>query len=360
VRPSREDFVKMPGVLYVGDLKTGGTCLQRMVAFADLGWSVQGINTVTPQALRRDSSFLTRVIRRLSRDALHITPAWDFAAANAQILEALGQGRFDILWIDKGTTIEAATLQAAKRLAPHTIVIGYSPDDMMAKHNVTRQFLQCLPFYDFYLTNKSYCIPELRSFGCPNVFFMGNAYDPHTHCPLALSEKEEQAYGGEVGFIGAWERQRAASIAHLVASGVPVRIWGEGWAGRIKWKPSLRLEDHWIFGSDYAMGICSFKVNLCFLRKANRDLQNHRSVEIPACGAFMLAERTDEHRGLFEEGKEAEFFGSDGELLEKTRFYLSHEDARKRIAAAGRQRCLNSGYSNLERLQCILAQMAKF
>src|SRR5829696_8072533 len=83
--------------------------------------------------------------------------------------------------------------------------------------------------------------------------------------------------------------------------------------------------------------------------------QTSRTFEIPACGAFMLAERTDEHLRLFEEGKEAAYFGSNEELLEKVRYYLDHEDERRRIASAGRKRCLDSGYSHHERLKYMLS-----
>ena len=72
----------------------------------------------------------------------------------------------------------------------------------------------------------------------------------------------------------------------------------------------------------------------------------------------MLAERTDEHLELFEEGKEAEFFTSREEMLEKARYYLAHSQERQRIAAAGRERCLRSGYSYHDRLRKILTQIA--
>jgi spore maturation protein CgeB len=112
-----------------------------------------------------------------------------------------------------------------------------------------------------------------------------------------------------------------------------------------------------LWGDDYARGICSFAVNLAFLRKENRDLQTTRSAEIPACGGFMLAERTPEHQRLFQEGVEAEFFDSPEELLAKIQFYLDNEDKRRAMAAAGRQRCLDGGYSNPERLAAVLRRL---
>ena len=42
----------------------------------------------------------------------------------------------------------------------------------------------------------------------------------------------------------------------------------------------------------------------------------------------MLADRTEDHREFFEEGKEAEYFSSDEEFRDKVKFYLANEAAR--------------------------------
>ena len=56
----------------------------------------------------------------------------------------------------------------------------------------------------------------------------------------------------------------------------------------------------------------------------------------------MLAERTPEHCALLEESVEAEFFDSLDELAAKCAYYLAHEKERRRIAAAGFRRLVDS------------------
>ena len=57
---------------------------------------------------------------------------------------------------------------------------------------------------------------------------------------------------------------------------------------------------------------------------------------------------------MFEEGREAEYFDSEEELLDKVDFFLSHPVERQRIARAGYERCMRSGYSNHDQLRGIL------
>lgn len=261
----------------------------------------------------------------------------------------------DLLWIDKGLTIEPETLAAVRQQNARTRIVGYSPDDMLARHNHSHQFLEGLAEYDAFFTTKSYNVAELTALGCPGVFFVDNAYDPHTHRPVALTREEKQAIGGDVGFIGSYERERAASMRVLARAGIPVRVYGGNWtrAGR-KRMPELGIEGKTMIAADYARVICSFEINLHFLRKANRDQQTTRSIEIPACGQLMLAERTQEHLSLFEDGVEAVFFDSNDELVDKVKYFRKRPEEGKKIGLAGRERCLRSGYSNHDRLQHML------
>jgi hypothetical protein len=324
-----------------------------MEAIQELGHGVRGIDTQPGHIRDKECKFANRLWRKLFGPL-------DLASANSRIEQAVHKQAFDIIWIDKVLTIKPGTLKRVKQLRENCIIVGYSPDDMTGnKRNSSRRYLRSLPYYDVYFTTKTYCVAELEALGCPRAKFVGNAYDEHTHRPMAVTSEDSARFGGPVGFIGAWEKERAESLCFLSKSGIRVRVWGLAWT-RCKRPPELLiLENKPLWSKDYARALCAFDINLCFLCKANRDVQTTRSIEIPACGRFMLAERTDEHLSLFEEGKEAEFFDSDEELLDKVRYYLAHPKERKRIAAAGRQRCLRSGYSNLNRMQEMMKIVAQ-
>jgi spore maturation protein CgeB len=338
----------------------GSTCRQRMIALHELGHRVELVNT-EPNAVRvAQGRFMYRVGCKLYRMGWNSFGPRDLAGENQKILDSFRSQAWDILWIDKGLTIEPVTLQEIRTRYPNTTIVGYSPDDMFARHNQSRQFLAHLPLYDVFFTTKSCNVGELKSLGCPKVIFIGNAFDPASHRPMAVTASDVARLGGPVGFIGSYELDRAESICYLASKGIRVRIWGSNWGKLSCRSTNLVVEKMDLLSDQYALGINAFNINLCFLRKINRDLQTTRSIEIPACGAFMLAERTQEHLELFEEGREAEFFNSNEEMLEKVKYYIANSAQRERIATAGRQRCLKSGYSNHDRLREMLKAVELF
>jgi spore maturation protein CgeB len=340
-------------ILFVGEVQKGTTSHQRFHALEQLGHRVWCVDMIV-RANRSPWAVLSRVTYKLFRLGVPFLGPLDLARTNQQILELARTRRIDVLWLEKGLPIRPGTLRTLKKIQPSCVIIGFSLDDMGARHNQSGQFLRCLAWYDVYFTTKTYGVEELRSLGCPRVHFVANAFDPETHRPVSVTAERKELIGAPVGFVGTFEEDRARSMHFLALQGINVRIYGNDWQSFRPATPNLRIEGRAVYGDEYAEVLSAFDINLCFLRRVNRDRQTTRSVEIPACGAFMLAERTEEHLALFREGVEAEFFGSNDELLEKVRYYLDHPEQRKRIAAAGRERCLRSGYSYHDRLRWML------
>ena len=111
-------------------------------------------------------------------------------------------------------------------------------------------------------------------------------------------------------------------------------------------------------GGEYARAIRCFDVNVGIVSKWNRNHTASRTFQIPAIGGFLLHERNEVVTRYFREGVEAEFFGSADELLEKCRHYLAHPEERRRVAEAGRRRCHESGYFEVDRVREVLPVLA--
>ena len=328
-------------ILSVGSLSgLSNTCLLRNWALHKVG-EVDEVNTNVNKC-----SLWYRVAYHLFLLGLPI-PLPENNIENKRIKEYLNNKNYDIVWIDKGWTISPDTLRYIKQKQPNCKIISYSPDNMALRHNQSQQFLECIPLYDLHITTKSYILDDMRRLGAKRIVFVPQSYSEKFHFPRELSEVDVERLGSDVGFIGAWEQERCDSICYLADHGIHVRVWGDGkWNDYKGYSRNLVIEGRGLFDEDYSKSFKAFKISLCFLRKMNFDQQTSRTMEIPACGGFMLAERTKEHQMLFEEGKEAEFFSSNEELLEKCQYYLAHEDERKRIAEAGTMRCVISDYSN--------------
>lgn len=337
----------MPDLIYIGDLAPGTTSRMRFEALGQIGFTTTGLRTdvLQPNILLR---FADKFARRLR------VPI-DHASVNAALI-ALPQPPA-VLWVDKGNTVLPSTLRRLRRRFPRLRIVGYSPDDMMQRHCSSIYFLLGLKYYDAFLTTKSFGVAELRRWGCPRVIFNENAYDPATHRPALKPDGSpiEQTIG--VGFIGHHEADRCKSIARLCEAGVAVTVTGPGWHRHRKSLPANAAILPPVFGDEYAARISATLVNLGFLRKMNRDLQTQRTVEVPACGGFLLAERTAEQQRLFTEAEEADYFSDDDELIRKAQLYLGNPAAARHIAAAAVERCRTGRYSYKERLSDALAEI---
>ncbi len=324
-------------IVVVGESWHGSCCTGLARGFRAAGHAVEliGWDTFFPAV---DRSFTARGLRRAFVPFLR-------AQFNRRVLQAVRVLRPDLVVVYKGTAVAPATLAAVRRLGcwlchvmPDIAVDGQlSLDRRIFRH------------FDHVFTTKSFGVGEFRTrLGAARASFLPHGYDPAVHRPLALDPRRlAGAASRPVSFIGQWSPGKERWLAHLAAASGPetLDVWGEGWQ-RVSARtlmPSIRGEP--LYGDFYAAAITEARINLGLLIErqpgsVSGDLTTARTFEIPACGGFLLHERTAELADYYEEGREVACFGSPAELVEKVRYYLDHEAERVRIAQAGHRRCV--------------------
>jgi hypothetical protein len=279
------------------------------------------------------------------------------AVSDAVLRDAL-RYRPDVLWVDQGLCVAAYALAAVRRETSATCV-HFTPDSLYSPGFGNRCFRTAMREYDLCVTTKPSEIDLYCQRGARNVFLTYQGFDPEVHRPMRLTEDQQRRYGCDVAFVDQRMDDRAARLVSLCrhfGSRLSMRLYGRGWEKKETGPILSPLQHGWAAGADYARALCGAKICLAFLNREVGDVYTTRSFEIPACGAFMLAERTELHQEFFTEGIEAEYFGCNEELIDKTEWYLAHEDQRRQIAAAGLARCQRSGYSWRDRMAKCLAK----
>jgi len=278
---------------------------------------------------------------------------------NKKVIQNLKKNVADIIWIDNKSFLNSASLQQIKKLFPNTKIVNIVTDDITGRlRNQWRLSLVNAKYVDCFFVQRKVNIAELKKAGAQNVALCYRSYDPEFHRPVSLNREDILKYKSTVGFVGTYEKDREEYIAHLIQNNIPVSITGDGWPKGKQWniiKPFYKGPS--VYGEAYIKTINGMDIALHFLRHGNRDEQDSRTFEIPACGVFMLAEKSEVHESLFKDGKEAAFFTVKEQLLEKVNYYLRHEEERKAIAATGLARCKQSGYSHEERLKGVMRQI---
>jgi spore maturation protein CgeB len=260
---------------------------------------------------------------------------------------ALAGKHYDIAYVDSGEWVTPGIIELIRRCADK--VVNYVIDDPFGNRDAARftAYRKSLRFYDLCVVVRPDNAREAQAAGARKVLRVFMSADELAHAPRAISAEDRQRWGSEVLFLGTWFPERGPFLLELLQKGVPVTIRGTNWHKAPEW-PALKAA--WkggaIQGDDYAKAIQCAKVNIGLLSKGNRDLHTTRSLEIPALGGLLCAERTSEHLGMYLEGKEALFWGDVAECASACRWALDHEEERSRIAAAGQRRSITNQIRN--------------
>jgi spore maturation protein CgeB len=337
-------------ILFLGENWYGSCARACCYALRRLGHDVLDIDsqTVVPPLRRRASRGLVRALL-----------PWLVREYNEIVLETAAEWEPDVVLAFKAPYVTADTLRRLR--ARGVKLYNYYPDTSVFAHGPWLP--DALAEYDCVFFTKHFGEADARRrISVREACFVPHGYDPDVHRPWPLSARDVEHYGHDVIVIATYTPSKERLLAELLARvpGLDLRIWGNQWRARCR---SSAVRAHVagsaVSGSTYARAIRAARINLAIMSgqatgASQGDDTTTRTYEIPACGGFMLHERSTELRALFEEGTEVGCFDTPDELVERIRYYLAHDDERMAMARAGHERCVPA-YSYDTRMQTVMA-----
>jgi hypothetical protein len=166
-----------------------------------------------------------------------------------------------------------------------------------------------------------------------DLIYVGGAYGPKLDRLVQLRKR----FGSRMNIYGRWPLRGYSGAARLLWGKSPlwtrVRPLSNEQRAELYYRAKIGIDMHF---SENAM-----------------ETGNMRMYEIPAHGMMLLCDKAgmNAHEQIFEPGKEAVFYDSIEDAMDKAAYYLRHDDEREKIARAGFARAHRDydGESNMKK-----------
>lgn len=270
---------------------------------------------------------------------------------NSELLDRCRRLRPNLVIVVKGTFITKETVQRIR--AAGAVVVNYLTDDPFNARASPSSLQRAIGSYDVVFSPRTSIIPDLTAAGCRRIEFLPFAYNPAVHFPERLSAADFQEFWCDMSFIGGADEGRARFIESLLRQCPDLRLLLYGGS----WSRYPRLRKHargTVMGRNFRLAVAASSVSLNLVRRSNRDGHVMRSYELPACGAAVVAERTEEHQMLFAEHEELLLFNSVEECAALTNRLLHDDDARSRLRTQAHRSVVSSRNTYADRFASIV------
>ncbi|MEJ7810329.1 MAG: glycosyltransferase [Gemmatimonadaceae bacterium] len=302
-----------------------------MKALRRAGWAVQ----VVPEWEFVPLHWRSAEMRALGR-AIRSRAAREF---NAELARQARRAGAEILLVFKGSFVDGRTVRSLRDAGVRCYC--FFPDVSFRVHGA--YIPAALPEYDWVFTSKSFGVPDLHEqLGVTHASVLLHGYDADLHRPVELNATDIARYACDVSFIGTWSPKKEALLSELCTRrpALAVRVWGEQWGAARRGALARAIGGHEVAGEEYVRALVASRINLAILSEqragaSSGDQITSRTFHIPACGGFMLHERTDEVLALFEEGRDIACYRDADEMIARIDHYLAADDERRAIALAG-------------------------
>lgn len=331
-------------ILYIG--AKAGTSLQRAKALTRIGHDVIHVSPYDPLPriwalwLHRVGGFGIDWI--VARHLKRIIPVSDF----------------DFAHVDSGDVIGPRAMAVIKSKV--LIVTNYNADNPYADPPISGKrwslFRRVAHLYDAsFSPRRPQALQDMRRLGVMRPLAVMFCADELLH---QRPKNEVADWVSEVCFVGTWMPGREMFMETLIDAGVPLTIYGPRWHKATNYtKLKAYIKGNFLEGEDYTRAIDGAKIALTILNGDNFDLHTTRSVEIPAIGTAMVAQRTSDHEEMYKEGEEAIFFDDAAECATHCLALLADPERLEKIATSGHARAIKNNHFNEPLLRMIVEKV---
>lgn len=271
-------------------------------------------------------------------------------SVNSELIRLVDQVQPDIVWLFKGSQIFPRTLRAIKDRGVLLVNLNADhPWEFAQRGSGTASVANGFHLYDVFFTYSEKIkqdvvqrYPDIAAYVIP---FGHNISDSDY---AVLSQEKEV---NRVCFIGNPDPTRAAFLTELADADLAIDVFGSDWNRYLRPHQNLCLSGQ-VIGDQYNATLRRYRVQLNMFRPHNANSHNMRTFEVPACGGVMLAPDSDEHRSFFEGGKEAFFYGSVDEAIQRCGELLGFPvESIDAVRQNARKRSVESGYTYPDRAE---------
>lgn len=299
--------------------------------FEELGFQAQGFHGQKEHPLQRfikPANKLGKTLLGRPVDLSRDTRWHNHTFRQEELKRAVASFRPDLLFVIRGNSYDGEVIRELKSEFGIRACVGWWVKDPRNDD----QMLRDARIYDHY-----FCIHThgyTSDHGITHLPALG--IYPELYRPTC--ERNDRNFAIDICFVGGHSTRRETFLRPLLDH--DLAIYGPGWRKRQRafdrdlmrrWKRSG------IWGTPMVDLYNRSRIVLNITSWDTHTLsgQNLRLFDVPATGAFLMTDHTEDILEYFKPGQEIETFSSPEELRSKAEFYLTHPAAREQIARAG-------------------------
>lgn len=234
------------------------------------------------------------------------------------------------------------------------VTVNWFADDHWRFDNFSQYWA---PHFNWVVTTDAEAMPKYHSIGIRNVILSQWACNHFLYKNLGL----QPSY--DVSFIGQAYGNRREVVKSIEGAGISVLARGQGWeSGRAtqdemmeiinRTRINLNMANASVtYGSGWVKLFDKFALYNPLLKRVWRKARSFipsgsagsqpifqikgRNFEVPGCGGFFLTDYVKGLEEFYQLDEDIVCYRSTNDLIEKIRYYLSHKEARSRIASSG-------------------------